>query len=72
MPVALNAGLFWPRRKLAKYRGTVTIQFLKPIAPGLEKREFLPCSRSEIEIRLMRTLKDALDPQHILNPGKVF
>jgi FAD/FMN-containing dehydrogenase len=39
---------------------------------GLEKREFLPCSRSEVEIQLMRTLKTALDPKNILNPGKIF
>lgn len=39
---------------------------------GLEKREFLPHSRSETEIKLMKTLKEALDPGHLLNPGKVF
>ena len=39
---------------------------------GLEKREFLPHSRTEQELALMRTLKDALDPRHILNPGKIF
>lgn len=39
---------------------------------GLEKREYLPLSRSEPEIQLMRQLKRALDPMNILNPGKVF
>lgn len=39
---------------------------------GLEKREFLPYSRSEAEIALMRTLKKALDPKNLLNPGKIF
>ena len=39
---------------------------------GLEKREYLPLSRSEPEIGLMRQLKGALDPKNILNPGKVF
>lgn len=39
---------------------------------GLEKRSYLACSRSETEIALMRTLKRALDPRNILNPGKVF
>ena len=38
---------------------------------GLQKREFLHLSRSPAEIALMRTLKRALDPKGILNPGKV-
>ena len=39
---------------------------------GLDKREFLKHSRSEDEIALMKTLKQALDPKGILNPGKIF
>jgi FAD/FMN-containing dehydrogenase len=38
---------------------------------GLEKRRWLPISRSEAEISLMRMLKRTLDPSNILNPGKV-
>jgi FAD/FMN-containing dehydrogenase len=39
---------------------------------GIEKRAWLPVSRSEAEIELMRTLKKSLDPRNILNPGKVI
>jgi FAD/FMN-containing dehydrogenase len=39
---------------------------------GLQKREFLPTSRSPQELALMRTLKTALDPNNILNPGKIL
>lgn len=39
---------------------------------GLEKRAYLGYSRSGSEIELMRTLKRALDPKGILNPGKVI
>ena len=39
---------------------------------GLEKKGYLSISRSEIEIDIMRTLKKSLDPNKILNPGKVF
>lgn len=39
---------------------------------GLEKKPWLGISRSPSEIALMRTLKQALDPKGILNPGKVF
>lgn len=39
---------------------------------GLEKKPWLPVSRSAAEIALMRTLKHALDPKGILNPGRVI
>jgi FAD/FMN-containing dehydrogenase len=39
---------------------------------GLLKREFLGHTRTPEEIALMRTLKHALDPKGILNPGKVL
>jgi FAD/FMN-containing dehydrogenase len=39
---------------------------------GLEKQPWLALSRSEAELRLMRTIKAALDPKGILNPGRVL
>ncbi len=39
---------------------------------GSIKREFLHLSRNPEEINLMRTIKRALDPRGILNPGKVI
>jgi FAD/FMN-containing dehydrogenase len=39
---------------------------------GSLKREFLHLSRSPEEIALMRTIKQAMDPNGILNPGKIF
>lgn len=39
---------------------------------GSLKRQYLPKYRNEGEIALMRTLKKALDPKNILNPGKVI
>ena len=41
VPVALNSGLFWGRRAFHKRPGTITIEFLPPIAPGLPRREFM-------------------------------
>ena len=39
---------------------------------GMEKRPWLPVSRNEAEIELMQKLKRSLDPQDILNPGRVI
>lgn len=38
---------------------------------GIDKKPYLPLSRSPAEIALMATVKRALDPRNILNPGKV-
>ncbi|RZI44813.1 FAD-binding oxidoreductase [Herbaspirillum sp. HC18] len=39
---------------------------------GLEKKAYLPTSRTSEELALMRTLKQALDQNNILNPGKIL
>ncbi len=39
---------------------------------GLDKKAYLRLSRNDEEIALMRTLKRAMDPKGILNPGKIF
>ena len=39
---------------------------------GLLKKPFLHLSRSPAEVALMRTIKQAIDPNGILNPGKIF
>jgi FAD/FMN-containing dehydrogenase len=39
---------------------------------GLEKQPWLPLSRSPAELALMRQVKRALDPNGILNPGRVL
>lgn len=39
---------------------------------GLLKKAYLPYSRSDVEIELMRAIKVAFDPKGLLNPGKIF
>ncbi len=39
---------------------------------GLAKKEFLPKFAGAAQMRVMRELRRALDPQGILNPGKMF
>lgn len=41
VPVALNSGLFWPKGEWIKKPGTVTVQFLTPIPPGLTRSQMM-------------------------------
>jgi 1-acyl-sn-glycerol-3-phosphate acyltransferase len=41
LPVALNSGLFWPRRTFMRYPGTLVVEFLDPLPRGLSRREFI-------------------------------
>jgi 1-acyl-sn-glycerol-3-phosphate acyltransferase len=49
LPVALNSGLFWPRRTFMRYPGTLVVEFLDPIPPGLKRDEFLNRLETAIE-----------------------
>ena len=39
---------------------------------GILKRDFLHFCRSDVEVALMRGIKNVFDPAWILNPGKIF
>ena len=41
VPVALNSGKVWPKQGIVKYPGKITVSFLKPIEPGLNRDEFI-------------------------------
>jgi len=49
VPIALNSGLFWPRRSLRRFPGTVVAEILDPIPPGLAKDEFFQRLQNNIE-----------------------
>ncbi|HMK89488.1 MAG TPA: lysophospholipid acyltransferase family protein [Methylocystis sp.] len=59
LPAALNAGLFWGRRAFTIRPGTVVLEFLPPIEPGLPPREFLALLQDRIESASDRLLDEA-------------
>jgi len=57
LPVALNSGLFWPRRTFMRYPGTLVVEFLDPVPPGLARDEFLTRISSVIEDATLRLVE---------------
>lgn len=73
VPVALNTGLFWPRRQFRRRPGTAVIEILPPIATGLGKDEFMRLLEKRIETATTQLLAEACakDPalaQIVANP----
>jgi len=50
-PVATSLGLGWDRQSFFKHPGRVVVEFLDPIAPGLDKDAFLQRLESVVEAR---------------------
>ncbi len=67
VPVALNSGLFWPRRSLSRKPGTIVVEFLPRIEPGLDRSSFL----AELEVRIESATTKLEDEarQRSLNPS---
>lgn len=59
VPLALNSGVFWPRRSLLRRPGTIVVEILDPIPPGLPKAEFLERLIGSIETASARLLAEA-------------
>lgn len=58
LPIALNSGLFWPRRSFRRYPGTVVVEVLDPILPGLDKEDFAYRLQQTIEAATARLVAE--------------
>ncbi len=58
-PVAVNVGIFWPKRSFFRRRGTAVVEFLPPIAPGLPVAEFMREVEAAIEPASNRLMAEA-------------
>jgi len=59
VPIALNSGLFWPRRSILRLPGTVVVEILDPIQPGLAKDVFFKRLQNDIETATARLIAEA-------------
>lgn len=51
VPVALNSGLHWGRHRFERPPGTIVVEFLPIIPPGLDRKEFMARLRDAIAIK---------------------
>lgn len=58
LPVALNSGLFWPRRSILRRPGTVIVEMLDPIQPGLDKDAFFALLQQRLEAATARLIEE--------------
>ena len=58
VPVALNSGLFWPRRSILRLPGTVVVEI--PIMPGLDKDVFFKRLQNDIETATARLVANPI------------
>ena len=59
VPVALNSGRFWPRRSILRYPGTIVVEILDPIPPGLARAEARRLIQERIEAACERLIEEA-------------
>jgi 1-acyl-sn-glycerol-3-phosphate acyltransferase len=68
VPIALNSGLFWPRRRMRKLPGTIRIEILDPIQPGLDRDALMARLQGAIEEATARLVaegeRDLGNPRH--------
>lgn len=59
LPMALNSGVFWQRRAFRKCPGTITVELLPPIQPGLDRETFLHQLEETLETASKRLVEQA-------------
>lgn len=65
-PVAVNVGLFWPRRGVLKKPGTAVVEFLDPLPAGMEKEAFTRELENRVETRSNELMREAgFDPDGV-------
>ena len=70
VPAATNVGVFWPRKGILRKPGLAVVEFLPPIAPGLERQAFLTRLEQDVEVASDRLMAEGgmandVQPTHI-------
>jgi 1-acyl-sn-glycerol-3-phosphate acyltransferase len=58
LPIALNSGLYWPRRSFLRHPGTIIMEILPPIKAGVSRKEFMDRLENAIEDATTRLVSE--------------
>lgn len=56
VPIALNSGLYWPRRSFKRNEGTIKVRVLPPIESGLARDVFMERLEGDIETEMKKLI----------------
>ena len=63
VPVATNVGVMWPKRGILRKPGVAVVEFLDPIAPGMDRDAFMERLEQVVETRSDDLMREAgFDP----------
>jgi 1-acyl-sn-glycerol-3-phosphate acyltransferase len=60
VPVALNSGLYWPRRRMIRRPGTIVVEILAPLPPGMARDAFFRELQERLEEASNRLYREGL------------
>ena len=60
VPIALNSGLYWPRRRFLRFPGKVRVEVLDPILPGRDRNAFFTDLEQKLEAATARLIAEGL------------
>lgn len=59
VPLVLNSGLYWPRRSIRRFPGTIIVEFLDPLPAGMPRKEFRRVIEARLEEASARLIAEA-------------
>ncbi|HPF45465.1 MAG: 1-acyl-sn-glycerol-3-phosphate acyltransferase [Alphaproteobacteria bacterium] len=59
IPVALNSGVYWPKKGHLVPGGVIVFEFLSPIEPGMDKDSFMAALENKIEAASLALLENS-------------
>jgi 1-acyl-sn-glycerol-3-phosphate acyltransferase len=72
IPMALNAGLFWPRSGWLKSSGTVIFEFLEPIEAGMDRQSLMKKIETTLEAETLSLMNEACEQSIVRKHGWMF
>jgi 1-acyl-sn-glycerol-3-phosphate acyltransferase len=60
VPIALNSGLYWPRRRFLRFPGKIRVEVLDPIQPGQDRNAFFTALEQRLEAATARLVAEGL------------